>query len=246
MESAVRTWAAGQAAERVEALLLGVTPLIAGMQWPRATRLLAVDSSAAMLHAVWPGDIPRRRYGVCASWLDLPQSAHSSDVAIGDGSMNCLRYPDGFRRLCESVCRVLKTDGIFVLRCYVQPDSQEDPDTVFAGALTGTIPTFHQFKFRLLMALQASTQDGIKVDDVYRYWASRPHQKTDWPSRAGWSREDVETMDLYRGSSTVHTFPTQAEWHAALHEFFEEVSISTSPYYLAERCPTMVLRPRRG
>ncbi|MBI5085368.1 MAG: hypothetical protein HZB13_12315 [Acidobacteria bacterium] len=246
MESAVREWARGNAPPRLEALLLGITPMIARMRWPRPVRLLAADNSIPMLRAVWPGDIPRRRYGICASWLDLPRPAHSCDIVLGDGPMICMRYPDGFRSLSRSVCRVLKPDGIFVLRCYVQPALREDADAVFADALRGSIPTFHQFKFRLLMALQKSASSGVKVDDVYRYWTGRVGPGGRWPSRAGWRKKDVGTIELYRGAGNVHTFPTLEEWRSVLEESFEFVSTSCATYHLADRCPVVVLRHRRG
>src|SRR5690606_33061518 len=58
-------------------VMLGVTPGIACMQWPMHTRLLAIDASPAVIHALWPGDIPGQRQSLCASWFEMPVAPQS-------------------------------------------------------------------------------------------------------------------------------------------------------------------------
>jgi hypothetical protein len=245
MEEAVANWAASQPAVSLNALLLGVTPEIATMRWPAESSLTAVDGSPAMVRIVWPGDIPVKRRVVCSNWLALPLQDASCGVVIGDGSMNCLPYPNGYRRLAEEVRRVLSPDGIYILRCYIQPVAQESPDQVFADSFhSEAVPSFHHFKFRLLMAMQQSTQTGIAVDDVYRYWTDRKIDTALLTSRAGWEKSAIDTIELYRQSATVHSFPSLAEYRSVLGEFFDEISFSSLPCTLGERCPILVLRPR--
>jgi SAM-dependent methyltransferase len=244
MQETVATWAARQSEVTLNALLLGVTPEIAGMRWPAASSLTAVDGSAAMVAAVWPGDIPRQRRVVCGDWLALPFKESACYIVIGDGSMNCLPYPDGYRQMAAEVRRVLSRDGILILRCYIQPAVHERPEEVFADIYRAPTPSFHHFKFRLLMAMQQSTQAGIAVNDVYRYWADRNIDTTLLNRRAGWDQGAIDTIELYRHSVTVHSFPTLAEYRAVLLEFFDEVSLSSPPCDLGERCPVLVLRPR--
>ena len=240
MEQAV----ASHAKDCLQALLLGVTPAIVRMQWPERTSLLAVDNSTAMAQALWSRDVPRNRWVVCGHWLAMPRRDRSCDVVIGDGSMNCVRYPDDFRAVAAEVCRLLRDDGIFVSRCFLQPAVPERPEDVFADLFRTTIPSFHHFKFRLLLAMQRSTQEGIPVKDVYRFWASRNVDLDLLISRTGWERSAIETMELYRDQGTVHTFPTLPEWRSVLLEFFDEISLSTPSYNLGECCPTLVLRRR--
>ncbi len=237
---------AGRHPHATQALLLGVTPDIATMRWPAWFSLLAIDSSSAMAKAVWPGDVPGMRWAVCGSWLALPRRESSCDIAIGDGSINCLRYPDGCRAFAQSIRAALKPEGIFILRCYAQPEVRERPEQVFEDALRGEIPTFTQFKFRLLMALQRSTGEGIGVNVVYRFWAGRKTAEPLLIARTGWLKNEIDTMELYRNADTVHTFPTLAESRAILSECFDEISISFPSYYDGERCPRLVLSPRRG
>jgi hypothetical protein len=246
IEETVATYACGHPDDAIQALLLGVTPDIATMRWPASCSLMAIDNSGVMAKAVWPGDVPGKRWAVCGSWLVLPRRESSCDIVIGDGSMNCLRYPDECRAFARSVRAALKPEGILILRCYAQPEVQERPEQVFEDALRGEIPTFTQFKFRLLMAMQRSTREGIAVNGVYRFWAGRKAAESLLISRTGWRKNEIDTMELYRDAVTVHTFPTLAESRAVLSEFFDETSVSFPSYYDGERCPRLVLMPQRG
>ena len=209
------------------------------MRWAPASRLLAVDRSIEMVQAVWPGDIPEQREVVCGDWLTLPQKDRSCDIVVGDGSINCLRYPDDFRMLARQVSRVLRDDGIFVSRCYIQPTVLEQPERVFASILDSL--SFHHFKFRLLMAMQPGVRQGVAVNDVYRFWSAQNVDVDSLVSRTGWDRSAIEMMDLYRDARTIHTFPAWGELQPALLQFFDQVSVSD----MTGCCPIAVLRPRR-
>ena len=41
---------------------------------------------------------PANEAAVCGNWLALPIREASSDLVIGDGSINCLTYPAGVSR----------------------------------------------------------------------------------------------------------------------------------------------------
>jgi hypothetical protein len=105
---------------------------------------------------------------------------------------------------------------------------------------------FHAFKLRLLMALQTDVIGGVAARDAYRFWASH-HPDLGWlTARNGWEHEVMETIDLYRVTDTVYSFPTLAELRSSLAEFFDIVSVSLPDYELGERCPLLTLRPRGG
>jgi len=245
MEGAVAGWAARHPGRRVHGLLLGVTRRIAQMQWPRGSWLVAADNSLPMVQGVWPGNIPRRRAAVAADWLALPLSDSSCDAVLGDGSFSCVGYPHGFRALAAEARRVLRGDGLLLLRGYVQPSEPERKEEVIEDLFRGAIPSFHWFKLRLLMAMQVSTEQGIAVDEVYRYWASRNIDETALIAQTGWDAPAIRMMELYRGRDTVHTFSTMPELRSALEEFFEDITISAAPHAFGERCPILVARPRR-
>ena len=253
MERAVRDWAACRPQRPCQALLLGVTPQIAEMQWPRGSSLIAADLSQPMVRQVWPGDLPRFRAVVQADWLALPLKGSSRDVVIGDGSFSCVRYPEGFRTLTSEARRVLREDGLLVLRCYVPPAERERVEDVFEDLSRSAMPSFHGFKLRLLMAMQDTAERGVAVDEVYRQWASRNIDESALIARTGWDLADVRSIELYRGSDTVHAFPSTAEMQSILSEFFDAIALSvpahapthTPAHGLADRCPILVARPRR-
>ncbi len=241
LEAVAAGLAAKNAGARVRVLMLGVTRDLAAACWPASALVLAVDSSTAMVAGVWPSDIPGRRLAVCGDWLRLPCRESGFHLAVGDGSANCVRYPGALQTVARALRGALCPNGIAALRCYVQPDEQESPDAVLEEMYRGAIPTFCHLKFRLLMALQPSARQGVAVADVYRFWASRSVDV----SRTGWPAREVETIELYKDKDTVHTFPTMTEFREVFSECFEEVSVLTPSYSLGERCPTLVLRPRR-
>ena len=216
------------------------------MRWPEASALIAVDNSFEMARTVWPGNIPSKRRAVCGDWLSLPQAHASCDVVIGDGSMNCVRYPDGFRALARSVRSILRPDGVLLLRSFVRLEDNDSIEQVFTDLLQCKFPTVNHFKFLLLMAMQRSTQEGIVVDDVYREWVRRKINKDELIAITGWEKQSIRSIEVYAGQDVVHTFPTVSELRSVLGEFFDEVSISTPSYFLGDRCPSFILAPRSG
>jgi hypothetical protein len=218
------------------------------MRWPQPSTLAAVDGSLEMVRQVWPGNVAGVRGAFCGDWLALPLRDHSCHMVIGDGSLNCLGlgYPEGFRKAAESMIRVLDSAGILVLRTYLQSDVRERPEDVFESIFHPPHPTFHEFKFRLLMAVQQNSREGLVVNEVHRFWASLNVDPAELAARTGWDQTAIETMELYRGSPTVFVFPTRRELDSVFSEFFDEVSISTATSEVGKRCPIMVLRPRRG
>jgi len=193
---------------------------------------------------VWPGDISRKRWAVQGDWLNLPLEDSSLGLVVGDGSLNCLRYPEGYHSLARAISRALHKGGAFVLRCFVQPYVREAAEGVLADAMSQTIPTFNHCRFRLLMAMQECVRRGVCVSDVYDFWASRQPNGQLVNGRPGWAKQDIDMIRNYRNSRTVHTFPTLVEWSEVLCEFFENVSVFTPSYYCGNRCPTLVMRPR--
>lgn len=243
MQRAITGWAALHPGECLDALLLGVTPEIAEMQWPEHSSLTAVDKSLPMVSRVWPGNVPGRRSVVCGNWLTLPRRESSCHIAAGDGSFNCLAYPLEFRAVAEGIAAALHEGGILILRCYLQNDVPESPEQVYADLSRGAIGSFHALKLRLLMALQKNLQEGVAVRDAYRSWTARHLDPESLPSGQGWQNSAIETIEYYKDSGTVYAFPTLVGMRALLGEFFEEVSLFTPSYELGDRCPTLVLRP---
>jgi hypothetical protein len=245
MEGVVRDWMMSRRITSPRALLLGATPEIANMRWPEGTSLTALDKSFPMAKIVWPGDISGQRAMVCADWLAPPRREASYDVVIGDGSINSLAYPAGFRALAETVSSLLHGPGLLVLRCYLQVTPRESAEQVHAQALDGSVGSFHAFKLRLLMALQRTARDGVAVNDVHQ-WVSRNVDLPALTLRTGWARSAVETIQYYKDSTTVYAFPTLDQLRSELLPLFEEVSLLIAGHEMGPRCPILVLKVRNS
>jgi SAM-dependent methyltransferase len=241
LERTISDWISCHPGERLRALMLGVTPALVGISWPASSFLTAVDRSHSMIQSIWPGNIDSCRGAAQGDWLALPIRNGSLDMVLGDGSLIAMRYPDGFRTLCRAIRNALRTGGVAVLRVFVRPPVQDDPADVIADLPSNA--TFHQFKLRLLMAMQPSPEEGAQLDRVHRYWTACNIDRTALELETGWRREEIDTIDRYLGLDDVYTFPTLQELLALLGEFFPEISVRAPSYPLGERFPTLVMRP---
>ena len=244
-EAAVEAYVATRSAYSSLAVLMGATPDLARMRWPASTKLIGSDASHAMMRFVWPGDEATMRFGICANWLAFPLPPSSVQIVVGDGSLNCVRHPEEADALCASVRDVLVEDGLMVLRCFVRPHQPESVDGVFSEMYRGAIPTYSQFKFRLFVAMEQDLRRGLAVAELYRLWASYSIDPVCLAKATGWPLSEIQTMDGFRDSSTVHTFPTMTEFRGLLERHFDLVDIRTPSYPLGEQCPTFVVRNSR-
>jgi len=227
-----------------EALLLGVTPEIASMEWPRPCRLTAIDRSAEMVQVVWPGDVSDRRRAFVCEWLSAPSAPKGYGVVIGDGCFISTAYPDGHRALGRRVRHLLAPDGMFLMRFFMQLQEPEHPEDVLDDLAHGRIGSFHAFKWRFAMSIQKSAGDGVRLHDI---WAAWRHAKVDpesLPTGPGWTSEGISTIDLYRDKEARFAFAHPGEIEAILQEDFEVVERRVPGYELGERCPILALRPR--
>ena len=221
--------------ERV--LLLGVTPELADA----GADLTAVDRNPEMIAKIWPGDAPNRR-ALVGDWLRLDFPDASFSAAIGDGSLNALGYPAGHLALHGELARVLRPGGRFVCRVFAAPEAGESLTALGEMALGGAIRGFNAFKWRLAMALVAESGDPniavIRILDAFdAMFADR-----DLLARAtGWERGDIDTIDAYRGSAEIYSFPTRDQFLAIVPGIFAGARFAAAgAYELAERCPILV------
>ena len=204
----MREWASQHGAAR--ALLLGVTPEIATMQWPTDAELEAVDRCPDMICDVWPG-FRQPGVGIGTAIGSSCRFRPARDIVVGDGCFNLLRYPDQQNALFRSVERVLSDRGMFLTRAFVRPETRESPHEVLDALRGGSIGNFHIFKFRLLMALHGHTRFGIRTGDVWDFWAKHGPDPKVLAAGSGWPIEEIATIDSYRGQDTHYHFPTFAE-----------------------------------
>lgn len=243
MQRLVATQCSKSGRTSTRAILLGVTPEIAKMQWPPATKLLAFDRNPSMIANVWPGNELTGAVAECANWTNLPVADHSSDVVIGDGCFVPLRFPESYHTLNREIGRVLTRDGSLVVRFIVKPDKLETVATVFDDLASGRIGNFHVFKWRLAMALQDNAEAGVRLADIWNVWNETYPDPLALTHQLNWPIETIRTIDNYREVSDYFAFPTLRELRDVLSPLFVETSIVYPDYELSQRCPIIQLRP---
>jgi SAM-dependent methyltransferase len=227
--------------------LLGVTPEIATAHCLQGADLVAVERVKAMIDSVWPGDTGSRQ-AICADWLHAPFSDESFDLAIGDGCLTHVGFPDGLSRLLASVHRCLRREGFLLLRLFCRPDVAETPGAVIAALQSGAINSIHAFKWRLLMAVQGMADaPDVAVDEVWQLWNAARIDTRALAAARGWPPAQIETMEFYRGSRARYNF---MRFETAIGHLqragFELVAKRTGNYQLAECCPQVLLRKRQS
>jgi hypothetical protein len=219
-------------------LLLGASPTLSKIGFD----VTAVDQSEAVVRARWPGNSPSHR-AIIADWLQLPFPTCSFAACIGDGSTNSLPHPAGVRSFYESVSRVLRTGATFVGRVYLTPDAGESVAQVASAAWQGRCRSFVYFRFRLAMAIAAEqSQPSVPVRSIHAAFNSSFPDRDRLSNRSGWSRSEIDRIDLYGSSSEIYSFPTREQCLSAIPTTFANVRfVAAGNYELAERCPLLVM-----
>lgn len=149
-------------------------------------------------------------------------------------------FPEGYENLAREIARVLKPGGLFAMRAFVKPAPSESFDQLVGHLNAGAIGSFHVFKWRLNMALQADIEKGIRLRDVWTAFMREFENPAAFAARRGWTIEDVETIHAYRNADARYTFPTLPELRKKLSAHFSEHSCIHPQYEMGERCPTLL------
>jgi SAM-dependent methyltransferase len=236
-------------------LLLGVTPELTELN----ANIIAIDRTRAMLDMLHSHTRPsqnetslsrdhaanKTQRSVHGNWLALPFALHSIDFAVGDGSFNLLRYPQDYHALFGQLRGALKPGALLVARIFTAPALGETFAAVVVDAYAQRIGSFHAFKWRFAMALvEHNRNPNICVADIYREFNAWIPDRQTLAESSGWPGSVIDTIDVYRDSAAIYSFPTAEEWSVIAARYSEEVSCVTGNYELAERCPIFAQRFR--
>lgn len=222
---------------RGRALLLGVTPELADV----APHLVAVDRNFSMIANVWPGNTSSR-CAIVGDWRHSNFISEAFSVCIGDGSLSFLTFPDEITALFGELNRILKTGGRMVFRLYLAPDMAERISTLKDEALAGSINNFHAFKLRLAMALAAQQSvPRIRVGEILNAFDALFADRGELVQAAGWTREQIDTIDYYKDSAVSYFFPKDDQISSVIFKVCHNARLVPSGNYeLSERCPLLV------
>lgn len=238
--SAVHAWAKAHGSPR--ALILGVTPELYHLRWPKGTDLLAIDHSQRMIDAVWPG--PRNAV-LRADWRDMRLTQGSRDVVLCDGGLVLLSYPQDHVKLVQALHLLLTPGGLCVFRLFVPPATPEKTETVLGDLLAGRVANPNILKLRLGMALQDSCERGVQLGHIWEVLHQAAPDLAELAQRHGWPAEPWLAINAYRNSPTRYHFLSAAEVHRLFCDKpggFALESTHIPDYTFGERCPLITLR----
>jgi hypothetical protein len=217
-------------------LLLGVTPELAAI----GDTMVAVDMSAAMIAAAWPGDTGTR-CAVHGNWLAMPLWRREFTAVIGDGSLAFLPMTE-YARLFEQLEPLLLPGARLAIRFYETPEDCETIAQLRADIMAGDRSGFHAFKWRLAMAIAAESRDpNVPVVLIHEVFEREFGDRTALSKASGWTLEEIAEIDQYARQDTVFSFPTRRQLLAALPRTLSNPRFAASGRYeLAERCPILL------
>lgn len=223
------------------AVVLGVTPEVVGLDWPRQVRVVAFDQSPEMIRFVWRSHPTRDSSVIQARWEALPLDNASTHAIAGDGSLNALPRLESYSKVLSEMHRILVPGGRVALRCFMRPDNAETLDLISKDVFSGKVGGISTLKWRLAMALVEEDSASVSLSAIYRAFEALFSSREALMSATGWSYDEVCVIDEYFDTPTRFNFPTLAQFQAACAPWFDVIGISHGTYELAERCPTLTM-----
>lgn len=214
-------------------VLLGVTPELADLEWPRGTVLYAVERSPTVADALWIKRVNGRQLCI-GDWFNMPFLDGSIDLIIGDGCFTTLPSPNLYKMVNAELSRILNPGGFFIHRFFIRPACEQSLDLVLQYAE----PNFHAFKWRLAMSIQKSFLQGVAVHDIWLVF------KNNRCKNDAWLPEVASTIDAYCKSQSRYTFPSLLELEEVMCSQFEQLRVTRSYYTLGDCCPVILYKKR--
>ncbi len=163
-------------------------------------------------------------------------------AVVGDGVLTALPYPDAYRRLWSALSRVLAPGARLAIRVFRRPDDGEPLSSVCADAERGRAGTFHAFKWRFAMALAHERGEAsLPVRELHAALVRSFPDRAALAANTGWDPRDIDTIDVYRTSDEIYSFPKGSEVLATLPATLaRRRMLEVAGYELAERCPILL------
>lgn len=223
--------------------VLGVTPELVQGSWPAGSQLQAFERAAEVIQHLWA---PHPRHPSLvhqAEWHALPIADHSLDLVIGDGCTTQFPDRDYYQAFFTEMQRVLRPGGALVMRCFLRPTVPEPLEAVAASAQAGQLQQFGTLKWLIAMALTDSGTLQVPVDAITEAFDRLFPDREALANSSGWTADCIDSIEAYRGSDNVYTFPTLEQLGELCGPAMTIHVISHGRYELAECCPILRLTP---
>ena len=224
-------------------VVLGVTPEIVALDWPKNVVIDAFDISRSMIESVWAPNPKNMSHVHQSNWKSLPLEDESIPLVVGDGCLTALNGIEEAQSLFKEMHRILCYEGAIMMRCFVRPLFRENLSAVVDDAINGKIQNFGTLKWRLAMAL--SEYDGrVRPKLIYQEFLRCFPNVQALLDVTGWSLLSIDTIKSYDSMDSFFTFPSLEEVNAVSKQWFTIEQVFEGSYELAERCPTIIFKKK--
>ncbi len=224
-------------------LLLGVTPEIALLPWNKNITLTAFDKSKEAISVVWQNNPNIQSTVQQGDWLTLPLEDQSVACAIGDGCNTQLDHMNLYPTLFNELKRVLNKEGVVITRIFIRPELPGSFKEIVKSTFEGKIQYFGTLKWKIAMTLaEQSKKSEVKVAQILETFEDLFPNRDELLRCTDWTKDIINTIDVYKNSHQSYTFPTLNEFKKTIHGIFEITEIKYDTHELAECCPIISLK----
>lgn len=220
-------------------MMMGVTQEL----YPAFNDLTAFDRDEAMIARVWLGDTETKRV-IKKDWTDIEfDTAPNFAGIIGDCAVPMLADTVNMLLFQEKCFNWLKPGGVFVQRLFERPTTPYTRADLLAVMSKPAAINFHAFKWMLCMVLAEESGYRVKDTDRFTLFNELCSDRDQLAATTGWSRDSIDTMDLYIDGKNTIAFCNREEYLSTIPENAVDIQfITMTDYDLAENCPIMSWR----
>jgi SAM-dependent methyltransferase len=232
-----------QSRDRLDALILGVTPEYFHLNWPENTSLSAIDKTPEMVENVWPGE---RAQVTLGSWEELPFSSASKNLVLCDGGLHLLSHPHKMQQLVRKINDIIDLDGYLLLRLFLPSASESTPEEVLEDLTSGKIPSLNHLKMKLASSLQKNVTEGVQLADIWDTLHSIENDQEKLALQLGWDLKDLQAINVYQNSPVKYHLLSLEEvtdlFTTENDHVFHVEKVIYPTYYDGEHYPTIIFK----
>lgn len=222
--------------------VLGVTPELVQGPWPEGVSIEAFDRSEEMIHQHWSPHPSRPSRVHLAFWHDMPIANHRLGVIAADGVTTQFADKAYYSNFFKEMRRVLMPHGSLVMRSFVRHATGSLAE-IRTQVHCKAIRQFGTLKWLIAMSLTDTTSLQVPVSKIAEHFDELFPDRDALSTLTGWDRPTLDTMDAYRGSDVVYTFPTLGELITLMAPYFYVEAVSYGMYELSHCCPILHCQP---
>jgi SAM-dependent methyltransferase len=198
-----------------------------------------------MVRTVWRDSESAAVSGaIRADWRALPIETESVDLVLADGSYTALGSFDRVQAMNVEVRRVLRPGGHYCVRAFARPERAESLTEVMNSLAEGHMRNAILFRWRLAMAIPVRSREGVRIGSIWDAWCNYAADPKALAERNGWTDDELEGIEKYRGVEAPYYFPSRAELRELAGTQFEWLGLEIGRFECGDRFPRVAMRAR--